>query len=171
MFVKVWWIWWVRERRRVEAKGVELKVQKPDMRWSRGLVSWVRDGWLSGLSSHDNISRFVDSFSLVVFADIFHFISFPSSGIIFHSTPSTHIRHCVRLVFRTGLNDENIFQSFFYYNIIKQNTFEWCLISVWFFPFFGAIRFGTSAATKKQFTLVFLATGKSANQKFNGFNI
>lgn len=40
------------------------------------------------------------------------------------------------------------FSNLFYYNIIKQNTFEWCLIPVWFFPLPGAIRFAMSASKK-----------------------
>lgn len=150
MFVEVRWIWCERvasevKKKAARVKGGETKVQKSDI----GRLS-ERGSGCTG--SHDSISRLVD-FLFKRSASHFYFffarhlspISFPTSDIIFHSTSSTHIHATVCAFYSYDLNGWEYFPIFFfYYNIIKQNTFEWCLISVLLFPFFGAIRFGTS---------------------------
>lgn len=119
-----------------------------------------RWSWVKCLSeNHDNISRLVGSLarshSLTFLQTSFTLFPF---GIIFHSassSSSTHIRATVCCFALLWLSYdlkwwEHFPIFFFYYNIIKQNTFEWCLISVLFFPFFGAIRFGTAATARKK---------------------
>lgn len=143
MFVKVFSSEHEERKSEKKVKGVERKVRKLDTIRHREIVSETVE-WMC--LSHDNISRLVGSLVLFLFLQTsFTYFLSVLSFILPHL--SAHIRHC--LCFLYGLNDENISQSFFLYNIIKQNTFEWCLISVWFFPFFGAIRFGTSAAEEK----------------------
>lgn len=84
-----------------------------------------------------------------LFALLFFFIFFAD---FFPSASRSHLSFAYTYATASPTASEMMrtFSNLFYYNIIKQNTFEWCLISVLLFPFFGAIRFGTSAAEEKK---------------------
>lgn len=143
-----------REANRSEGKNVERKVQKSET---------LRDCWVKWLSewtkSHDNISRLVGSpaLSAAFFAD-FYFLSVLSFILLLLHTYATVCAFSFTSFVRPQMM--RTFSNLFYYNIIKQNTFEWCLIPVWFSPSPGATRFGTSAQ-KNNSEGIRVATGRT----------
>lgn len=140
MFVKVRWIWCgVRWRESRVEKGKfrhQIRSFVSEMVERAGFdVMTVDHAWRNSLDS------FFFCFSPTSFTS---FLSVFGYYLSFHSI-HTHTPLYAPFFIRTTWMMRT-FSNLFYYNIIKQNTFEWCLISVLFFPFFGAIRFGISGS-------------------------
>jgi hypothetical protein len=120
-------------------KGVERKVQKTDLRRNREIVSKLVEWASIEVKSwqYITVGGFSDAFKKTFIRRLLSPISFPSFGIIFHSTYfiHTHTRHCVFLLY--DLNDENIFQSFFFIITLLNKTPS---SDVWFQCCFSFLR-------------------------------
>lgn len=146
--------------KRSEVKGVERKVQKSDTRLERSSSEMVE--WMVEVMTIYHAWR-VLPLSWLLFSQTF--ISF-RYYLTFYSI-CTHTPLFVLFPLTSFVRPQMMrtFSNLFYYNIIKQNTSEWCLIPVWFFPFAGATRFGTSAS-KNNSAGIAKPQGEPVNQKF-----